>query len=256
MKSVHNNIGRLRKMKKTIAFFAIAGMLFAAAPVSAATSVNLNLNGSSVNDSGAYIASNGNAYVTVDTFAKYYGATAEWDETSNTLKLNGAPVANTYGDADAKTGKAPIRAMVNAIGGNHSAVGWEADTNTVNIAILPEGTVQISTVVPQMGEHWANPKDLPLGPIYGIYNGKLVFFEYMPAKDLDKNVHDVTGNLVPIPAIIDHFDIDWNPKGHEGYEVPHYDMHLYFISREEQNKIMPVANMDNNMSGMDMSHGH
>jgi hypothetical protein len=65
----------------------------------------------------------------------------------------------------------------------------------------------------------------------------------MPAKNLDKSVHDVPGNLVPIPAKIDHFDIDWNPQGREGYGEPHYDMHLYFISREEQNKIMPSGEM-------------
>ena len=33
---------------------------------------------------------------------------------------------------------------------------------------LPDNVVKISPVVPEMGEHWANPKDLPLGPIYGV----------------------------------------------------------------------------------------
>ncbi len=36
-------------------------------------SVKLNFNGSIVNDPQAYIAGNSSAYVTVDTFAKYYG---------------------------------------------------------------------------------------------------------------------------------------------------------------------------------------
>jgi hypothetical protein len=235
-------------MKKKIAFLAIVGMLLSGTSVFAATPVHLNLNGSAVTDSAAHIADNGSAYVTVDTFAKYYGAKVEWDATSNVLKLNDTVVSNTYGDADAKSGTASIRALTSAIGGSHSAIGWEADTTTVNVAILPAGTIQLSAAVPQMGEHWANPKDMPLGPIYGVYNGKLVFFEYMPAKALDKTVHDVPGNLVPIPSKIDHFDIDWNPQGHEGYEVPHYDMHMYFITRDEQNKIMPAGMPD--MPGM------
>jgi hypothetical protein len=27
------------------------------------------------------------------------------------------------------------------------------------------------------------------------------------------------------------------PKGHEGDEAPHYDMHMYLITKEEQSKI-------------------
>lgn len=232
-------------MKNKIAGLALIGALLGGSSAMAASSVQLNLNGSVVTDFGAHIAKNGSAYTTVETFAKHYGAKVDWDVKSNVLKLNNTVVANTYGDADTATGTASIRALTNALGGNHSAIGWDADNSTVNVAILPEGTIQLTPVVPQMGEHWANPKDMPLGPIYGVYNGKLVFFEYMPAKDLDKTVHDVPGNLVPLPSKIDHFDIDWNPQGHEGYEVPHYDMHLYYISREEQNKIMPAG-----MSGM------
>ncbi|SEB79978.1 hypothetical protein [Paenibacillus sp. GP183] len=231
-------------MKKKIVFLAIIGMLLSGTSAFAATSVQLNLNGSTVNDSAAYIADNGSAFATVDTFAKYYGAKVDWDAKSNVLKLNDTVVSDTYGNADAKSGTASIRAMTNALGGNHSAIGWDANSSTINVAILPAGTIQLSPVVPQMGEHWANPKDMPMGPIYGVYNGKLVFFEYMPAKALDKTVHDVPGNLVPIPSKIDHFDIDWNPQGHDGYEVPHYDMHLYFITRDEQNKIMPAGGMD------------
>jgi hypothetical protein len=231
-------------MKKKIACLAIIGTLLSGTSAFAATSVQLNFNGSIVNDSAAHIADNGNTYVTVEAFAKYYGAKVDWDAKSNVLKLNDTVVSATYGNADAKSGTAPIRGMTNALGGNHSEIGWDADSSTVNVAILPAGTIQLSPVVPQMGEHWANPKDMPMGPIYGVYNGKLVFFEYMPAKALDKTVHDVPGNLAPIPSKIDHFDIDWNPQGHDGYEVPHYDMHLYFITRDEQNKIMPAGGMD------------
>jgi hypothetical protein len=233
-------------MKKKITSLAIFGMLLSGIGTNAfaATSIQLNLNGSIVNDTAAHIADNGNSYVTVDTFAKYYSAKVDWDAKSNVLKINDTVVSNVYGNADAKSGTASIRAMANALGGNHSAIGWESNNSTVNVTIMPEGTIQLTPAVPQMGEHWANPKDMPLGPIYGVYNGKLVFFEYMPAKALDKTVHDVPGNLVPIPSKIDHFDIDWNPEGHEGYLVPHYDMHLYFITRDEQNKIMPASSMD------------
>ncbi|WP_432261905.1 hypothetical protein [Cupriavidus sp. TMH.W2] len=44
---------------------------------------------------------------------------------------------------------------------------------------LPKNVVQISPVIPGMGEHWADPKDLPLGPIYGVSEGRVIFLEFM-----------------------------------------------------------------------------
>ena len=93
-----------------------------------------------------------------------------------------------------------------------------------------------------MGEHWANPQagDLPTGPIYGVYNGKLVFLEYMVAQeDFVKGINhaNVSGMKgVPSPAVV-QMDIEFQPHGHEGFEVPHYDIHAYFITEEEQQAI-------------------
>lgn len=233
---------------------AMIGSSISAVPAFAATSstqdqVSLNLNGVTV---GNFVTEyvQGRFYVSVDSFAKYYNATYSYDNKSNTLTLNDQIVSNKYGSHHVKAGTlvASIRALVEALGRDHSEIGWNDNTKTVNATILPAGTVKITPAVPQMGEHWANPKDMPLGPIYGLYNGKLVFLEYMPAKDLDKTVHDIPGTTVPIPSKIDHTDIDWNPEGHEGYLVPHYDFHLYFITRAEQNQI--GAQPDTNTSSL------
>lgn len=81
-----------------------------------------------------------------------------------------------------------------------------------------------------MGEHWANPKNLPFGPIYGVYKGKVVFTEVMIDQKLfaqGKGWRDV---LKPLPGYkIDHVDIAFNPHGHEGYPIPHYDIHAYYV---------------------------
>ncbi len=47
--------------------------------------------------------------------------------------------------------------------------------------------------------------------------------------------------LVPLPVgvIVDHVEVAFMPHGHEGFEVPHWDMHLYFISAEEQQGLVP-----------------
>ncbi|WP_222708667.1 hypothetical protein [Paenibacillus sp. N3.4] len=117
-------------------------------------------------------------------------------------------------------------------------VSWDAKQG-VYVLALPEGTIKITDSVPAMGEHWANPQagDLPTGPIYGVHDGKLVFLEYMIAQDdFIKGVNHI--NLpgmkgVPSPAVV-QVDIEFQVHGHEGFEVPHYDIHSYFITDEEQ----------------------
>ena len=108
-------------------------------------------------------------------------------------------------------------------------------------SILPKGTVKVSGVVPGMGEHWANPKDLPLGPIYCVYKGKVVCLEFMISQAdfaAGKSWPELSGlkNLPPI----NHVNMGFEPKGHEGYEIPHYDMHIYFASPEAMKSIKPA----------------
>lgn len=105
-------------------------------------------------------------------------------------------------------------------------------------AILPKGTVKVSGVVPQMGEHWANPKDLPLGPIYCVHDGKVICIEYMIGQAdfaAGKSWPELAGlkNLPPI----DHVNVGFEPQGHEGYEIPHYDIHIFFVGRDAVNRI-------------------
>ncbi len=101
---------------------------------------------------------------------------------------------------------------------------------------LPEGVVQVSPVVPGMGEHWANPKDLPFGPIYCVMNGRVTCMEFMIAQ-ADFTAGKSFELLRPWfdgakqPAV-DHMEFNFEPHGHEGYEVPHYDVHMYFVSPE------------------------
>jgi hypothetical protein len=49
----------------------------------------------------------------------------------------------------------------------------------VRPAGMPAGVLKLSPCVATMGEHWANPRSMPFGPIYGVYNGKIVFTEVM-----------------------------------------------------------------------------
>jgi hypothetical protein len=44
-------------------------------------------------------------------------------------------------------------------------------------------------------------------------------------------------NLKSVTGPVDHIDIEWSPRGHPGYEVPHYDVYLWNIPQEERLKI-------------------
>jgi hypothetical protein len=121
-----------------------------------------------------------------------------------------------------------------------SAAGADEFSKLPGTGILPKGTIKISEVVPRMGEHWANPKDLPLGPIYCVYKGKVICLEFMISQadfQAGKSWPELTGlkNLPPV----NHINMGFEPHGHEGYEIPHYDMHVYFVPPSALTKIKP-----------------
>lgn len=101
-------------------------------------------------------------------------------------------------------------------------------------SMLPEDVVQLSGVVPQMGEHWGKIDNLPLGPIYCVHENKIVCLEFMISQE-----DFAAGESWPVLAGMDglppvnHVSISFEPEGHEGYEIPHYDIHMFFLTPEE-----------------------
>ncbi len=125
----------------------------------------------------------------------------------------------------------------------------KSELDTIKSVTLPKEAVELSELVPGMGEHWGNPAQLPLGPIYLVHDGEVIGLEYMWTEDMMQEVSiptpegpEVFNALVPllVGVIVDHVEIAFMPHGHEGFEVPHWDMHLYFISAEErQEELVP-----------------
>jgi hypothetical protein len=120
----------------------------------------------------------------------------------------------------------------------------------VRPAGIPADVVMVSPCVATMGEHWVNLKNAPLGPIYGTWNGKPVFTEIMVSvKQLQEgfsyaNVHALPGYT------IDHIDLKYEPKGHNGFPVPHYDLHAYYVSPAVEASICPDGIPDPSMKAM------
>ena len=87
----------------------------------------------------------------------------------------------------------------------------------IHPAGIPADAVLVSPCIATMGEHWVNPKDAPLGPIYGVWQGKPVFTEIMVS---------------------------------EGFPVPHYDVHAYYVTPAVQATICPSGIPDPAMKAM------
>jgi hypothetical protein len=120
----------------------------------------------------------------------------------------------------------------------------------VHPAGIPKDAVLVSPCIATMGEHWVNLKNAPLGPIYGTWNGKPVFTEIMVSvKQLQQGFS--YANIRALPGYtIDHVDFAFEPHGHAGFPVPHYDVHAYYVSPAEQAKICPNGIPDPAMKPM------
>ena len=117
----------------------------------------------------------------------------------------------------------------------------------VHPAGIPKDAVMVSPCIAGMGEHWVNLKNLPVGPIYGTWRGKPVFTEIMVTlKELEQGFS--YANIRALPGYsIDHVDFKFEPKGHPGLPVPHYDVHAYYVPVADQAKICPNGIPDPSM---------
>lgn len=110
---------------------------------------------------------------------------------------------------------------------------------------IPKGSMLLSPCISGMGEHWGALKDLPVGPIYGVYRGKVVFSEVMLKQDDFAAGKSYTDVLHALPGhSIDHVDIEFEPKGHEGFPIPHYDIHAYYVPHADHVKFCPSSGMN------------
>ncbi len=126
---------------------------------------------------------------------------------------------------------------------------WGVVFGSDSVEDLPSGTVQLTPAIPGMGEHWANPEDMPLGPIYLVYQEEVIGIEYMYSQDMLGEVSIPTPEGVEtfyelanlgVNHRLDHFDVGFMPHGHEGFDGPHWDIHAYYVSHAEHLAIPPA----------------
>ncbi|HZG56254.1 hypothetical protein [Paenibacillus sp.] len=196
------------------------------------------VNGVEVSSEANHVTADGKMYVSIQAFAGLFDASFELKNGNKEAVLFGKTVPNVRMAQGVPT--AWVRDLAAAVGAQQ--VTHDASRNEIYVLALPAGSIKVSDTVPAMGEHWGNPQagELPIGPFYGVHNGRLVFLEYMiDQNDFEsgKNHVNLKGMKgVPSPSVV-QVDVEFQPAGHPGFETPHYDIHLYFISDAEQQQI-------------------
>lgn len=222
-------------MKKIFIGISILAVMMCGVAVYAKTPPpSIQINGVDVHSDVNYVKK-GEVMVDVFEFFQVMNQEYEVDNEQSEITTNGVVV-------EAKVSKGKLVANLNELAeatGSEKVTFFEEE-NLYYVLALPEGVIQLTPEVPKMGEHWARPQDMPIGPIYGVHDGKLVFLEQMPPQELfinGENIINLDGMRgYPSPSI-EQTDIEFQEHGHEGFEVPHYDIHHYFITDEEQSKI-------------------
>lgn len=107
---------------------------------------------------------------------------------------------------------------------------------TSSLITLPPDAVVLQSCSDHKGKLYAKPADIPVGPVYMVYNGKVIGLEYMLAKEDFLNGKSFEF-LEGLDMKVDHVNVGLLSQGHEGYPVPHYHVDLYNVSKAEEKAI-------------------
>lgn len=128
--------------------------------------------------------------------------------------------------------------IFNTLPGNRSSSAPAAQvTENSGEIVLPTDAVQIQACSDHRGALYVKPADIPTGPVYMVYNNKVIGIEYMLGKEDflgGKSYKDLAGEGVKV----DHVNVGLLSQGHEGYPIPHYHVDLYTVSKEVEQAIV------------------
>lgn len=113
-----------------------------------------------------------------------------------------------------------------------------SQTEATKVALqVPEGATITAQCVAGRGTQYIMPKDIPYGPIYDVYQNKVIGLEYMVPKDTlpTTAVSKIHYALMNVPY--DHIDIGAVPEGHAGFTMTHYHLDFLNITKEASDKI-------------------
>lgn len=118
--------------------------------------------------------------------------------------------------------------------------GTSLVTNNGKI-VLPTKAVRIQGCADRQGALYVEPQNIPVGPVFMVYDGEVIGIEYMLGKDefLSGKSYE---SLAGLDIKVNHARIGFLSAGHEGYASPHYHIFLYTVPESvERGIICPKA---------------
>ena len=115
--------------------------------------------------------------------------------------------------------------------------GKSAQFTAVTAAALkvPANATMIAQCTPGEGTQYVLPANIPQGPIYNVWNGKVTGLEYMLGAGEIANMK--TQNLSLMSQQYNHIDVMYEAAGHAGFTEPHYHVILSLVPYSEEQKI-------------------
>lgn len=114
---------------------------------------------------------------------------------------------------------------------------------------LPAGATVTEQCEPGLGTQYILPKDIPNGPVYNVYQGKLIGIEYMADLASMEKLNTTMNNLPLYAQKYDHINI-MSMAPHGGFPTPHYQVDVMMVPQSVSDKITCGGSSSTmNMSG-------
>jgi hypothetical protein len=114
--------------------------------------------------------------------------------------------------------------------GSVAQAGKNSSQQTAAALQVPKGATIISQCAKGRGTQYVLPSNIPHGPVFNVFDGKVIGIEYMISPD-DLTEGNSFFDLPMYNQKYDHLDVGLLSKGHAGYPEPHYHVDLYTVSR-------------------------
>jgi hypothetical protein len=93
---------------------------------------------------------------------------------------------------------------------------------------IPAGATIIEKCEPGLGTQYVLPKNIPDGPVYNVYKGKVIGIEYMSDLATLSKIGTIIGNLPLYGQKYDHINI-MSMAAHAGYPTAHYQVDVMMV---------------------------
>ncbi len=135
--------------------------------------------------------------------------------------------------------------------GKHNAKTMTSTTNTTTSMAIPAGATIIEKCAPGLGTQYVLPKNIPDGPVYNVYQGKVIGIEYMSDLATLSKIGTIIGNLPLYGQKYDHINI-MSMAAHSGYPTAHYQVDVMMVPDATAAKIT-CDSSSSSMSGSSSS---